>query len=434
MPAISTSDSVASMPEGSEVRISGWVEEIRDLGGISFYLVRDGYGYVQVTVSRKGAGAEIISALSDIQRESVIEVTGKVRRSEKARMGFELVPYDVKVLSKADAPLPMGVSDRVETEFDTRLDNRFIDLRKQENGAVYRIRSEFAYQLRSFLRELRFVEVSTPKIVSEGAEGGATLFRVDYFGRKAFLAQSPQLYKQILMASGLNRVYEISPAYRAELSDTVRHTSEFISFDAEMAFIDGLEDVLNVLEGLMARTFSATSGFLRETYPSMNVPPVPRTPFPRLSYTECLDMLSSEGRDLREGDDLDTDAEKAIGRIMKEKGYEMYFITMYPASIKPFYIMEKGDGMSFSFDLEYNGVEMASGGQREHRHERLVERMKSKNLRPGDFEFYLKAFRYGMPPHGGWGLGFDRLIASYLRLGNIREAILFPRDRSRLSP
>ncbi|MCL4347462.1 MAG: OB-fold nucleic acid binding domain-containing protein [Candidatus Thermoplasmatota archaeon] len=280
MPAISTSDSVASMPEGSEVRISGWVEEIRDLGGISFYLVRDGYGYVQVTVSRKGAGADIISALSDIQRESVIEVTGKVRRSEKARMGFELVPYDVKVLSKADAPLPMGVSDRVETEFDTRLDNRFIDLRKQENGAVYRIRSEFAYQLRSFLRELRFVEVSTPKIVSEGAEGGATLFRVDYFGRKAFLAQSPQLYKQILMASGLNRVYEISPAYRAELSDTVRHTSEFISFDAEMAFIDGLEDVLNVLEGLMARTFSATSGFLRETYPSMNIPPVPRTPFP----------------------------------------------------------------------------------------------------------------------------------------------------------
>jgi nondiscriminating aspartyl-tRNA synthetase len=434
LPSISTSDSISAELDGKEVRIGGWIEDIRDLGGISFYIVRDGYGAVQVTVVGKSAPAQVTAALSDVQRESVVEVRGKVRKSEKARRGFELIPDEVTVLSAADAPLPLGVVDRVGTETETRFDNRFLDLRKEERSAIFRVRGEMSYRMREKLREMRFVEVFTPKVVSEGAEGGATLFKVDYFGKRAFLAQSPQLYKQILMSTGLNRVYEIAPAYRAELSDTTRHTSEFISFDAEIAFIDGLEDVLNTLQELMVYTLSRTAELIRERFPSHFAPEIPRTPFPRLTYSECIDMLSSEHKEIREGEDLDTESEKLIGGIMKEKGYSMYFITMYPASIKPFYVMEDGKGMSFSFDLEYDGTEMASGGQREHRYDRLVSRMKEKNLDSRAFDFYLNAFRYGMPPHGGWGLGFDRLVSSYLRLGNIREAILFPRDRNRLAP
>ena len=434
MPSISTSDTISAELDGREVKIGGWIEDIRDLGGISFYIVRDGYGAVQVTVVRRNAPAEVISALEGVQRESVIEVIGKIRKSEKAGRGFELIPDEITVLSAAGAPLPLGVVDRVGTEAETRFDNRFLDLRKEEKSAIFRVRAEMSYRMREKLREMRFVEVFTPKVVSEGAEGGATLFRVDYFGKKAFLAQSPQLYKQILMSTGLNRVYEIAPAYRAELSDTVRHTSEFVSFDAEIAFIDGLEDVLNTLQELMVYTISRTAEFIRERFPSRFTPEIPKTPFPRLRYSECLDLLASEHKEIREGEDLDSESEKLIGRIMKEKGYSMYFITMYPASIKPFYVMEDGNGMSFSFDLEFDGTEMASGGQREHRYDRLVSRMKQKNLEISAFEFYLKAFRFGMPPHGGWGLGFDRLVNSYLKLGNIREAILFPRDRTRLAP
>ncbi|MBX8636266.1 MAG: aspartate--tRNA(Asn) ligase [Thermoplasmata archaeon] len=421
--------------DGQEVVVKGWVEEIRDLGGISFYLIRDGYGSVQVTLLKKKAPAEVISALEGVSRESVVEIRGTLRKSEKSGRGFEIIPSSASVLARAMTPLPMGVVDRVSTEMETRLDNRFIDIRRADRGAIFRARSDILQLIRQKLDELKFVEVSTPKIVSEGAEGGATLFKVDYFGRKAYLAQSPQLYKQMLMASGLNRVYEIASAYRAELSDTVRHTSEFVSFDAEMAFIDTMDDVLDALQAVLMSAISRAAEKYRSTATEDAEQPIlPKTPFPRLTYSECLDILGSEGKETVEGD-IDTEGEKLIGRVMKERGHSMYFITKYPAAVKPFYVMEeKGTEFSYSFDLEYDGTEMASGGVREHRYDELVSRMKRKNLDPAGFEFYLKSFRYGMPPHGGWGLGVDRLVSTFLGLGNVREAILFPRDRSRLSP
>ena len=434
---LSTSDTVTPNEDGKTVRIKGWVEEVRDLGGISFLLIRDGYGTIQVTVLKKSSPAAVLEAVKGLSRESVLEIEGTVKKSDKAKRGIELLPMSIKNISSAETPLPMGVVDKVDVEVETRFDNRFMDLRKREKRLVFSTRSDMTLFLREKLADMRFVEVNTPKIVSEGAEGGATLFNVDYFGRKAYLAQSPQLYKQILMASGLNRVYEMAPVYRAEPSDTVRHTSEYVSFDAEIAFIDGMEDVMSTLEELMSFAIEKTTEKSGEEarrcgYELMGKL---KRPFPRLKYTECLDMLGSEGKHVREGDDIDTEGEKAIGSIMREKGYDMYFITMYPSAIKPFYIMEEnGTPYSFSFDLEYRGTEMASGGQREHRYRELVSRMESKNLNPGGFEFYLKAFRYGMPPHGGWGLGLERLVSTYMSLGNLREAILFPRDRVRLVP
>ncbi len=434
---LSTSDTVTPNEDGKTVRIKGWVEEVRDLGGISFLLIRDGYGTIQVTVLKKSSPAAVLETVKGISRESVLEIEGTVKKSDKARRGIELLPLSIRNISAAETPLPMGVVDKVDVEVETRFDNRFMDLRKKEKRLVFSIRSDMTLLLREKLAEMRFVEVNTPKIVSEGAEGGATLFNVDYFGRKAYLAQSPQLYKQILMASGLNRIYEMAPVYRAEPSDTVRHTSEYVSFDAEIAFIDGMEDVMSTLEELMSFAIERTTEKSGEEagrcgYELMGKL---KRPFPRLKYTECIDMLGSEGKHVREGDDIDTEGEKVIGSIMRDRGYDMYFITMYPSAIKPFYIMEEdGTPYSYAFDLEYRGTEMASGGQREHRYGELVRRMESKNLNPRGFEFYLKAFRYGMPPHGGWGLGLERLISTYMSLGNLREAILFPRDRVRLVP
>lgn len=431
-----TADLISEESDGKEVRVKGWIEDIRDLGGISFLLLRDGYGSLQLTIVKKRAPAGVVEAAGGLARESVVEATCTVRKSEKARRGFELIPSSLTVLSPSAVPLPMGVADRVDVETETRFDNRFMDLRRREQAFIFRARSAMMLNLRQKLEELRFVEVNTPKIVSEGAEGGATLFNVDYFGRKAYLAQSPQLYKQMLMASGLNRIYEIAPVYRAEPSDTVRHTSEYVSFDAEMAFIDGMEDVMAALESLMSHAVESTAAQLGDEGEGLGygITRKLKRPFPRLTYHECIDMLNGAGRKLKPGDDIDTEGEKAIGEIMAGRGYEMYFISGYPESIKPFYIMANDDGTSRSFDLEYRGTEMASGGQREHRYDALVERMVKKNLNPAGFEFYLRAFRYGMPPHGGWGLGTERLVTKFLSVGNLREAILFPRDRVRLVP
>ena len=281
-----------------------------------------------------------------------------------------------------------------------------------------------------------FVEVFSPKIVASGAEGGATLFKLDYFGKPAYLAQSPQLYKQMIMSTGLDRVFEIGPAFRAEPSDTVRHVSEFISFDGEMAYIDSMNDVLQMLEGCIqhvikgvAETSSAQLEILGTEVK------VPKAPYPIIEYKDAVEIVTKEGMEISLGDDLGTEGEKILGSVMEEKGYEMYWIVEYPEEAKPFYIMEKeGTPYSYSFDLDYKGQEISSGGQREHRYNVLVDRISKKGLNPDDFNFYLDAFKYGMPPHGGWGIGVERLVQKMLSLPNVREAILFPRDRVRLVP
>jgi len=348
-----------------------------------------------------------------------------------------MIPSTVEVLAAAATPLPLGVVDKVGADFDTRLDNRSIDLRKPVVRAIFLVRSALLAGLRDALARHGFVEVQTPKLAGAGAEGGATLFETEYFGRRAFLSQSPQLYKQMLMATGFDRVYEVAPAFRAEPSDTVRHLTEFVSFDGEVAWIDNQEDFLRILESLLADGFEFVRNQARDALNILDVDlRIPRLPLPRVSYVEALDILREHGKRVRDGHDLDTEAEKVLGRAMAEKGHELFFLTEYPTAIKPFYVMAKQDNpeYSWSFDLEYGGDEMASGGQREHRIAALIENLKARRLDPADFEFYLSPFRYGMPPHGGWGLGIDRLVQKVVNLPNIREAVLFPRDRSRLVP
>lgn len=435
-PALRNSRNLTEEDFNQEREFNGWVQDVRALGGISFLILRDRYGLIQVAAPKKKVDPLVFDIINTVPRESVVRIFGEVKESKQAKMGWEVIPSSIEILNKAASPLPMGVVDKVNVEADTRFNHRYIDIRRPEIRAVFEIKSLVVEAIGNYLRKQDFVEVFTPKIVASGAEGGATLFPIQYFEGKAYLAQSPQLYKQILMATGLDRVFEISPAFRAEPSDTVRHVSEFISFDGEMSYIRSQEDVLATIEGCMNHIIQSVK---ENGKPQLEVLEteisIPRAPYPVLSYAEAVDILSSEGKEIENMGDIDTEGEKLLGGIMIEKGYEMYWIIEYPEESKPFYIMEKdGTPYSYSFDLDYKGQEISSGGQREHRYDRLVERMKKKGLNPDTFQFYLNAFNYGMPPHGGWGIGLERVVQNMLDLPNIREAILFPRDRNRLEP
>ena len=422
--------------EDGTATVKGWVQDVRALGGIAFVTLRDRFGTIQITLPKKKIDPALFEELTKLPRESVVAVTGEVKASNQTALGLEIIPSAVEVYSKAATPLPLGVVDKVNVEMDTRLNHRFMDLRKPEIRAIFELKAMMVELIEECVRENGFNQVYTPKINAAGAEGGAELFKIQYFDRPAFLAQSPQLYKQILMSTGLDRVFELGPAFRAELSNTNRHVTEFISFDGEMSWIENEEEVMAMIETIVDHVLTGLKERGKKQLEILGKEiKVPARPYPILTYSECLKMVQDAGLPLKEGDDLGTEGEKIIGDRMAEKGVDLYFIAEYPEEAKPFYIMEKdGTPYSFSFDLDYKGQEISSGGQREHRYDRLVARMEKKGLNPADFEFYLEAFRYGMPPHGGWGIGIERLLVKMLDLGNIREAILFPRDPARLTP
>ena len=424
---------------GSKVTVGGWVQDVRNLGGISFLQLRDRTGVIQVTTLKKKS-KELFDLVASIPRESVLLVEGTVKESKEARAGFEILPDKITVLGKAETPLPLGVVDKVGADLDTRLNNRFLDLRKEEVRGIFQIEALTLEGIRNYLTSEGFTEVVTPKLVVAGAEGGATLFQVKYFDKLAYLAQSPQLYKQNLMATGLDRVFEIGHAYRAEASDTVRHIAEFISLDVELAFIQSSEDVMSVAEAIVQKSLEHVKDRGRRFLERLGVEiKVPEAPFPRVRYRDAIEMVRSAGLKIEHGEDLGTEGEKALGEIMKrERKAELYFITEFPTVLKrgTFYAKrdDKDPETTGYFDLDYKGQEIVSGGQREHRYDVLTSQMHDAGLNLESFEFYLKAFRFGMPPHGGFGFGVERYVQKMLDLPNIREAVLYPRDRSRLSP
>ena len=436
---VTYSNEITNAHFGKQVTVGGWVQDLRNLGGISFLQLRDRYGVIQVTTLKKKS-KELFEQAASIPRESVVLVTGTVKESKEARAGFEILPDSIVVLNKAETPLPLGVIDKVGADLDTRLNNRFMDLRKDEIRAIFQVKSRTLEGIRKYLVSEGFVEVSTPKIVAAGAEGGSTLFPIKYFDRNAYLAQSPQLYKQNLMATGLDRIFEIAPAYRAEASDTIRHIAEFISLDVELAFIQSSEDVMAVAEGIVLHSLQHVREHAKGELDRLGIRiDAPAAPFPRVKYKDAIEMLKAGGMKIEHGEDLGTEGEKALGDIMKrEKNCELYFITEFPTSLKrgTFYAKRFDDDPETTgyFDLDYKGQEIVSGGQREHRYDVLTEQMRENNLSQESFDFYLKAFRFGMPPHGGFGFGVERYVQKMLDLANIREAVLYPRDRARLVP
>ncbi len=418
---------------GKEVLLYGWVHEVRDLGGLVFLILRDREGFIQITLPKKKVDQKTFETAKKVHRESVIKVVGVVKKEPKAPGGYEIIPKEIEVLNEATVPLPLEVTEKVPAELDTRLDHRFMDLRKPRVQAIFRIRHQIMQSVRQFLSEEGFIEVHTPKIVSTATEGGTELFPISYFEKEAFLNQSPQLYKQILMGAGLERVFEIGPIFRAEEHNTTRHLNEAISIDIEISFTDH-EGVMNVLERLIARVYEDVAENCQKFLDWLNVKlEIPEVPFERLTYDEALEIARRKGEDIPWGEDLSTPALRAIGEEMENKHY---FIVDWPTESKPFYAMPYEDRPEIckSFDLMKGALELASGAQRIHKYDLLVERIKQCGLSPESFEFYLEAFRYGMPPHAGWGLGAERLLMSMLDLKNIREAVLFPRDRHRLTP
>ena len=418
------------------MRIAGHLQDYRALGGVAFALVRDGSGIAQVTLKKETTDPVLFAFFASTPRESVIQVDGSVQAAPKAQRGIEVVPTQVELLSPAAVPLPLGVVDKVGAELDTRLNHRVMDLRKPAIRAIFELRTALLEGLRQAFLSRGFLEVETPKILQQGAEGGATMFAVDYFDTPAFLAQSPQLYKQMLMSAGFERVFEIAPAFRAEPSDTVRHLTEFTSVDGEVAYIRDGEDVRQVLEAALADTLATARTRLESVgNPFAEKLPVARPPFPRVSFEECEQLLERPGA----GQDLATEDEKRLGEILVERyGNPFYFLTDFPAAVKTqtFYAYRYEDRPNVVdyFDLDYRGMELASGGRREHRLDRLEANIRAAGVDPASLEGYLEAFRFGMPPHGGWGFGLDRFVTVLAELPNIRESRLFPRDRYRLTP
>jgi len=414
------------------VTLMGWVHEIRDLGGIIFVLLRDRNGITQITAPSKKISPELLAEIRKFKKESVIAVKGTIQGSPKAPGGVEIIPTEVKVLNESKQPLPLDPTEKVRAEIDTRLDSRYLDLRKHSISAIFKIKSVMLHSVRIYLEENGFMEVNTPKLVGSATEGGTELFPITYFEREAFLGQSPQLYKQMMMATGLDKVYEIAPIFRAEEHDTLRHLNEVISIDAEMAFADQ-EDAMNLLENLVNNAIKEVKENCQAELEDLGVElEVPELPFPRLEYEEVIAIANSKGVPIRHGEDLSRAAEKALGEAMD--GY--YFITNWPSEIKPFYVQPHEDEpeKSYAFDLMYRDLEISSGATRVHQHDLLVEQIKSKGLNPDSFQRYLAAFEYGMPPHAGWGLGAERFTMCITGMKNIRETVLFPRDRRRLTP
>lgn len=427
------SKDISKKEYNSSVTVAGWVEDIRNLGSIAFLILRDKQGTLQLTILKKKT-PELFEQLISLPRESVLSVKGLCKENEKVRNGYEILPETVTVLSVAATPLPLGVVDKVDADFDTRLDNRVLDLRKPETQAIFKIRSAVLAAVDEFLRSQQFLEVHTPKIIASSSEGGTDMFKLRYFEKEAFLAQSPQLYKQSLMATGLDRVYEIAWYFRAEEHNTRRHLNESTAVDVEMAFINSEEDVMKILEHLVHAMRKCASECTEELAVLKKTISVPKLPFARVPYDDAVGMIQKQGSSITWGQDLSTEDEKLLGDLMREEGKEFYFITRYPLASKPFYTMPEGKKHSRGFDLECKGMEVSSGSQRIHDITLLIERLKACNLDPKDFEAYLNAFRYGMPPHGGFGFGIERFLMELLDISNIRECILFPRDRTRLTP
>jgi len=415
----------ASM-EGQHVLFGGWVVDLRKLGKMAFLTVQDVTGLCQVIV--KG---DSMTLLEGLNRQSVVRISGKIQASKAKDFDFEVSAIEIQILAKAEYPLPIDPIGRLESDIDNRLNSRALDMRNQKTASIFKLRSKVLASIRETLINKKFIEINTPKIIGSASEGGADLFGLDYFGKQAYLAQSPQLYKE-QMTIGLERVFEISSFYRAEKSHTGRHLSEFTSVDIEAAMMD-YTDVMDVLESIVIDVFKNTSENTKTEQQEIGHEiKIPNSPFEKVTYTQALDELGGLDIKIEFGEDLQDSHLRSLG----EKHTGFFFLTDWPMSLKPFYIHEKDDDptLSRSFDLQYGYLELSSGGRRLHDPEQLKSRLKEQNLDPTSFEEHLKTFGWGMPPHSGWGMGLDRLMTVLVGIDNVREVVLYPRDPDRLKP
>ena len=423
-----------------EIELSGFVENIRNIKWVQFLVLRDSTDKVQVTIEKsEEKNKEMVELVNTLTAESTIKVTGTLKKNENVRLrGMEFIPTKIEVTSTSDAELPINIHDKDAQLLDQRLDYRWLDLRNEYNFNIFKIQSDMVKFMREFMYSRDFTEIHTPKLIGAASESGADVFEVKYFDKKAYLAQSPQFYKQMAIASGYDKVFEVAPVFRAENSNTSRHTTEFTGFDVEFAYIDSYRDVMDLEEELLTYTLEKLNEkygeLVKKLYDKEIV--VPKEKFPRVKLADLYDELEKRYDykvDESEKTDLTTEAERLSYRYaMDEFNSEFIFVTDFPKEKRAFYHMRKDD-VPEGYDLIYRGVEITTGAEREHRYDVLVKQAKEKGL-DKDVEFYLEFFKYGCPPHGGFGLGVDRLTMLVLGLPSVKESMLIFRGPNRLNP
>lgn len=422
--------------EGKSVIIMGWISSIRDHGNIQFIMLRDKDGDTQI-IAKKGQCPDLIyEQVLQLKEHTSLGVNGKVISQRKAPNGIEIIPLELKVFSIPIQAPPFMIQNRNPAGIDTRLDFRAIDLRRKYLQDIFIIRNNILKYIRNFLSNEKFIEVNTPKIIATASEGGTALFPIFYYEREAFLAQSPQIYKEQLTMA-FEKVFEIGPIFRAEPSRTNRHLSEATSIDIESAFVD-YNDIMVLLEKMIQFIIKSLS----EDDNSKNSPELDidqkindnNKPFPRLKYSELIERFRNIGEKVRWGDDISPQLIKKLDDDRLNNNF--YFITDWPTAAKPFYVKENQDDSKIceSFDLMYGSLEISSGSTRISNKEILIDRMKKKGLNLNSFDYHLRIFSYGVPPHAGCGIGLERLLMTLTKIDNIRDAILYPRDIDRLAP
>ncbi len=426
---------------GKEIEFSAFVDNIRDLQWVQFVVLRDSTGKVQVTIEKsEEKNKEMVELISSLPLESTVKVTGTLMENPKVKMGgMEIIPTKIEVTSKSDLELPFNFKKLDGVNLDTRLDYRFIDLRSDKNILMFQVESDLVRFMREYLYNNDFIEIHTPKFIGAASESGAEVFEVKYFDRKAYLAQSPQFYKQMAIAAGFSKVFEVAPCFRAENSNTSRHATEFTSFDVEFSYIDSFNDVMKLEEDMLTyalnKVYDKYYDKVKEVF-GMELPKV-ESRFPVMPLKEVYEKLESKyGYKVpsEEKTDLTTEAERLTYKLAKEEfKSEFMFVTEYPADKRAFYHMRDENGVLQGYDLIWRGVEITSGAQREHRLEEITKNAKEKGLGE-DVKFYLEFFKYGCPPHGGFAIGIDRLIMLLLKIPSVKESQFLFRGPNRLNP
>lgn len=422
---------------GKQVEIAGWVQTIRDQKKIKFLVIRDISGLIQTVVFNDEKAPKVVDVLT---LESVVKILGLVKAEKQAPGGVEIAIEDIEVLSLAAPELPIPVVEKSgEVDQSKRMDWRFLDLRKPKKQLIFQVWTAMEQAFLDYCADNKYIEIHSPKFMSSPSEGSAELFEVKYFERKAYLAQSPQFYKQMAMASGFEKTFEIGPVFRANPSFTSRHDTEFTSYDIEISFIDSHHDVMAEEE----RFVVAMLNKIKEKYGDKikeffeKEVTVPSIPFPKITMSEAKKILSNSGVVSEDGTDLNPEEERWLSKYIKEQhGHEFVFVTDYPKSVRPFYHMrlESDSNLTKSFDLLFNGLEVTTGAQREHRYDILESQAKEKGLSLEPIQFYLNFFKFGCPPHGGVGFGPSRFVMQVLGLDNVREVTYLYRGVKRLEP
>jgi nondiscriminating aspartyl-tRNA synthetase len=423
---------------GERVRIRGWAQAVRDQKRVQFVVVRDESGLAQVVLGKDDPPSELNAAVSSLTVESAVTLTGTVVADERVKLGgLELQLAGLTVDSPAEPELPIAE----DSALDKRIDWRYVDLRRPDRRLIFEVQTTVEHAMREFWRREGFIEIHTPKMMGSASESGAELFKVEYFERMAYLAQSPQFYKQMAMAAGFGKVFEVGPVFRANPSFTSRHDTEFTSVDVELSWIESHEDVMAFEEAWLAHVLAAVKDAhgeaIEQTFDTEVV--VPAVPFPRVTLEEAKELLRANGHDSVPGPehDLDPPSERALSALIKQKhGHEFVFVTEYPTSVRPFYHMRFDDRptVTKSFDLLWRGIELTTGAQREHRYAQLLEQASEKGVETGPIQYYLDFFRYGAPPHGGFGFGLTRLLMQMMNQENVREVTFLYRGPNRLEP